>query len=259
MRKSIIIGACSVLLLSSCGSTAGEGAFNGAMLGGWFGSAIGGIIGGHYGHDVGTVVGMATGAVIGAQNGAEEEERRIEAYEEARRERAERRRERIARHRGQRHREHIDRDTQENYDSGFDSTNSGDDRIEFESSVAESSSTVFELKNVRFTDANGDGILQRSEVGKVSFEIKNITSQMQYDVIPAVVECTGNSHILVSPSAHIENILPGQTLRYTAMVVADGSLKDGNVSFEVSVSLDGRMQGEPLAIEVVTSKTKIQK
>ena len=254
MRKSIIIGACSVLLLSSCGSTAGEGAFNGAMLGGWFGSAIGGIIGGHYGHDVGTVVGMATGAVIGAQNGAEEEQKRIEAYEEARRERAQR-------HRGHRHRGRgrIEREVDENYDSGFDSTNSGDDRIEFESSVAESSSTVFELKNVRFTDANGDGVLQRSEVGKVSFEIKNITSQMQYDVIPAVVECTGNSHILVSPSAHIENILPGQTLRYTAMVVADGSLKDGNVSFEVSVSLDGRMQGEPLAIEVVTSKTKIQK
>ena len=259
MRKSIIIGACSVLLLSSCGSTAESGAFNGAMLGGWFGSAIGGIIGGHYGHDVGTVVGMATGAVIGAQNGAEEEERRIEAYEEARRERAERRRERIARHRGQRHREHIDRDTQENYDSGFDSTNSGDDRIEFESSVAESSSTVFELKNVRFTDANGDGILQRSEVGKVSFEIKNVTSQMQYDVIPAVVECTGNSHILISPSAHIENILPGQTLRYTAMVVADGSLKDGKATFEITVSLNGRVQGEELSIEIPTSKTKFQK
>lgn len=253
MRKSIIIGACSsVLLLSSCGSTAGEGAFNGAMLGVWFGSAIGGIIGGHYGHDVGTVVGMATGAVIGAENGAQEEERRIEAYEEARRER-------IARHRGQRHREYAKSETEEDYDSGFDSTNSGDDRIEFESSVAESSSTVFELKNVRFTDANGDGILQRSEVGKVSFEIKNVTSQMQYDVIPAVVECTGNSHVLISPSAHIENILPGQTLRYTAMVVADGSLKDGNVSFEVSVSLDGRTQGEPLSIQVATSKIKFEK
>ena len=129
---------------------------------------------------------MATGAVIGAQNGAEEEQKRIEAYEEARRERAQR-------HRGHRHRGRgrIEREVDENYDSGFDSTNSGDDRIEFESSVAESSSTVFELKNVRFTDANGDGVLQRSEVGKVSFEIKNVTSQMQYDVIPAVVEPYG--------------------------------------------------------------------
>ena len=255
MRKSIIIGACSVLLLSSCGSTAGEGAFNGAMLGGWFGSAIGGIVGGHFGHDVGTVVGMATGAVIGAENGAQEEQKRIERYEEMR--------ERRAAHRGHRHRGRgrIERENTDNedYDSGFDSTNSGDDCIELESSVAESNSTVFELKNVRFTDANGDGVLQRSEVGKISFEIKNITSQMQYDVIPAVVECTGNSHILISPSAHIENILPGQTLRYTAMVVADGSLKDGKASFEVSVSLDGRMQGEGLSIEVATSKTKVQK
>lgn len=256
MKKTIIIGACGMLMLTSCGSTAGEGAFNGAMLGGWFGSAIGGIIGGHYGHDVGTVVGMATGAVIGAQNGAAEEERRIEAYEEARQERAERRRERMERRheRMERSREYND-----NYDSGFDSTNSGDDRIEFESSVAESCSTVFELTNVRFTDANNDGVLQRSEVGKISFEIKNVTSQVQYDLIPAVVESTGNSHILISPSAQIENIAPGQTLRYTAMVVSDGGLKDGKATFEVSVSLGGRIQGKELSIEVPTSKTKFEK
>ena len=255
MKKTIIIGACGMLMLTSCGSTAGEGAFNGAMLGGWFGSAIGGIIGGHYGHDVGTVVGMATGAVIGAQNGAAEEERRIEAYEEARQERAERRRERM-----ERRRERMERSREYNDDyDGFDSTSSGDDRIECESSVAESSATVFELTNVRFTDANNDGVLQRSEVGKISFEIKNITSQVQYDLIPAVVESTGNSHILVSPSAQIENIAPGQTLRYTAMVVSDGGLKDGKATFEVSVSLAGRIQGKELSIEVPTSKTKFEK
>jgi hypothetical protein len=257
MKKSVIIATCGVLLLTSCGSTAGEGAFNGAMLGGWFGSAIGGIIGGHYGHDVGTVVGMATGAVIGAQNGAEEEERRIEAYEEARRERVQRHR--GHRHRGIERRGNVDRRYDDDYDSGFDSTNSGDDRIEFESSVAESQSTVFELKNLHFTDANNDGILQRSEVGRISFEIKNVTSQIQYDLIPAVVESSGNSHILISPSAHIENIAPGQTLRYTAMVAADGSLKDGKATFEISVSLDGRVQGKELLIEVPTSKTKNQK
>jgi hypothetical protein len=248
MKKSIIIGAFSVLLLSSCGSTAGEGAFNGAMLGGWFGSAIGGIIGGHYGHDVGTVVGMATGAVIGAENGAQEEQKRAERYERIR----ERRHQRGINRRD-------DRDYDRNYDSGFDETNSGDDRIELESSVAESSSTVFELKNVRFTDANGDGVLQRSEVGRISFEIKNVTSQMQYDLIPSVVECSGNSHILISPSAHIENILPWQTLRYTAMVMADDGLKNGKATFEISVALNDRVQGEVLKLEVATSKVKNQK
>ena len=248
MKKSIIIGAFSVLLLSSCGSTAGEGAFNGAMLGGWFGSAIGGIIGGHYGHDVGTVVGMATGAVIGAENGAQEEQKRAERYERIR----ERRHQRGINRRD-------DRDYDRNYDSGFDETNSGDDRIELESSVAESSSTVFELKNVRFTDANGDGVLQRSEVGRISFEIKNVTSQMQYDLIPSVVECSGNSHILISPSAHIENILPWQTLRYTAMVMADDGLKNGKATFEISVALNDRVQGEVLKLEVTTSKVKNQK
>ena len=248
MKKSIIIGAFSVLLLSSCGSTAGEGAFNGAMLGGWFGSAIGGIIGGHYGHDVGTVVGMATGAVIGAENGAQEEQKRAERYERIR----ERRHQRGINRRD-------DRDYDRNYDSGFDETNSGDDRIELESSVAESSSTVFELKNVRFTDTNGDGVLQRSEVGRISFEIKNVTSQMQYDLIPSVVECSGNSHILISPSAHIENILPWQTLRYTAMVMADDGLKNGKATFEISVALNDRVQGEVLTLEVATSKVKALK
>ena len=49
---------------------------------------------------------------------------------------------------------------------------------------------------------------------------------------------------------------------YKGLLVAitlDGSLKDGKASFEVSVSLDGRMQGEGLSIEVATSKTKVQK
>lgn len=239
MKKVVIIGACSVLMLSSCGSTADRGAMNGAMFGGWFGSAIGGIFGGHYGHDVGTVVGMATGAVIGAANGARVEARDAERLEE--------------------YRERMRQRGNERYgddDSGFDSTNSGNDVIEFESSVADSNSTVFELKNIRFTDANNDGVLQRSEVGKISFEIKNITSQVQYDLIPSIVEASGNSHIRISPSARIENIAPGQTLRYTAMVVADGGLKDGNARFEASVSLDGRVQGREMVVEVATSKMK---
>lgn len=242
MKKTIVIGACGMLMLTSCGSTAGSGALNGAMFGGWFGSAIGGIFGGHYGHDVGTVVGMATGAAIGAANGARIETRdaeRLEEYHERMRRRGV---------------ERYGRD--DDYDSGFDSTNSGNDVIEFESSVADSNSKVFELKNIRFSDSNNDGVLQRSEVGKISFEIKNVSSQVQYDLIPSVVEASGNSHIRISPSARIENIAPGQTLRYTAMVLSDGNLKDGKARFEASVSLDGRVLGSEVSIEVRTSKMK---
>lgn len=241
MKKSVIIGACGILMLTSCGSSAGSGAMNGAMLGGWFGSAIGGIFGGHYGHDVGTVIGMATGAAIGAANGARAEARdveRLEEYHERMRERG-----------------------NERYgydDSGFDATNSGDDRIDFESSITDTNSTVFQLKNIRFTDANGDGILQRSEIGKVSFEIKNVTSQMQYDLAPSIAEASGNKHILISPNARIENIAPGQTLRYTAMVKADDGLKDGQISFEASVALNGKTQGKELTIGVSTSKLRNQ-
>jgi hypothetical protein len=43
------------------------------------------------------------------------------------------------------------------------------------------------------------------------------------------------------------------------MVVADGSLKDGKATFEITVSLNGRVQGDALTLEVATSKTKAQK
>ena len=50
-----------------------------------------------------------------------------------------------------------------------------------------------------------------------------------------VVEADGNRHLYVSPSIHIEKILPGKGIRYTAVVKADNKLKAGTAKICISV------------------------
>ena len=56
-----------------------------------------------------------------------------------------------------------------------------------------------------------------------------------YDVQPTVVETTGNKRIHISGTIHVEKILPGKGIRYTAMVKADKRLKNGCAAFRVYV------------------------
>ena len=71
MKKILILSLGAVILLSGCGTYAGEGAFVGASFGSVIGSAVGGISGGFRGSDIGTLVGMAGGAVVGGAIGAQ--------------------------------------------------------------------------------------------------------------------------------------------------------------------------------------------
>ena len=83
MKKSTIILVGVVLLLSSCNTYTGAGAYTGGMFGSILGSAIGGITGGPRGSDVGAIVGMAGGAAIGAVIGSaadEQEQKERETY-----------------------------------------------------------------------------------------------------------------------------------------------------------------------------------
>ena len=149
--------------------------------------------------------------------------------------------------------------------SGFDASNSGDDRIynfegsdytgnysaskpqetmPMESSVENLASNLkytpnIEIKNARFVDDNKDGKIERGEMSKIIFEIYNRGNQTLYDVVPTVVESTGNRHIIISPNMHVESIQPGKGIRYTALVKADNRLKDGSAKFCISV-----VQGE---------------
>ena len=153
-----------------------------------------------------------------------------------------------------------------------DNTNSGDDRLyDFNSSdytgnySAQPSTTTLpatssvenlteglsytphiEIRNARIVDDNQDNVISRGELCKVIFEVFNTGQVALYDIQPTVVESTGNRHIFISPGMHVERLLPGAGIRYTAMLKADDRLTDGNIRICASV-----VQGEK-AISKVT-------
>ena len=259
MKKIMLFVACSSLLLSSCDTYTGSGAYAGATFGSILGSAIGGLSGGPRGSDMGTIIGMASGAAVGAAIGSQADQKSQQQRESVYRDRS---------HRD--HHSHQDGVYQQSSpvysnDEIFDSTNSGDDRIydfndrdytgsysaqqpvatipsstleELGQNYAYSSS--LEIMNARFVDSNEDNTLNRNETAKVIFEIRNNGAHTLYDVVPTVIETTGNKHIFISPRVHVESIAPGHVIRYTAMVKADNRLKNGTACFCVSVIQGGK-------------------
>ena len=258
MKKVIAYSLVGAIMLSSC-STADSGASNGAFFGSILGSAIGGISGGHRGSDIGTIVGMAGGAIAGAAIGSANEKKEQKKYEEYLRQRNERY-----------SREYQKREISGmNDESGFAPNNGGDDRIEMEpespatASVRNSSDEPYttveaktvtldqlkamtnynvnineriQLRNVSFVDADGNGEIQPEEECKVSFEIMNNSDVEIFDVVPTVIEVSGNKHIHISPGIRVESIKPHQGVRYSATVKADKRLKDGNAVIRVAVA-----------------------
>lgn len=254
MKKVILLMLCSSLVMGSCDTYTGSGAYAGGSIGSILGSAIGGLSGGPRGSDMGTIIGMAGGAVVGAVIGSQADQAQADreaAYQQ----------DRVERRSGS---DYSNTPVTDNSEI-FDSNNGGDDRLyDFKgkdytgdysaqqpttsmptATVEElgarfSYSPTLEIVNARFVDDNEDNCLNRNETCKVIFEILNRGYKPVYDVVPTVVETTGNKHIFISPSIHVEKISPGSGVRYTAMVKADRKLKDGMARFCVSVIHEGK-------------------
>lgn len=254
MKKVILLMLCSSLVMSSCDTYTGSGAYAEGSIGSILGSAIGGLSGGPRGSDMGTIIGMAGGAVVGAFIGSQADQAQADreaAYQQ----------DRVERRSGS---DYSNTPVTDNPEI-FDSNNGGDDRLyDFKgkdytgdysaqqpttsmptATVEElgarfSYSPTLEIVNARFVDNNEDNCLNRNETCKVIFEIVNRGHEPVYDVVPTVVETTGNKHIFISPSIHVEKISPGSGVRYTAMVKADRKLKDGMARFCVSVIHEGK-------------------
>ena len=167
-------------------------------------------------------------------------------------------------------------------DSGFDPTNSGDDVLyDFNGSdytgnytashperVMPSSSfdnidtpanvedkLPLEVRNARFVDDNQDHKLSGDELSKVIFEIYNVSGSTVYDVQPMVVETTGNKRIYVSNSIHVERIVPGKGVRYTAMVKGGKKLKDGTACFRIyAVQGNGNVVSNVSEFNIATAR-----
>lgn len=254
MKKVILLMLCSSLVMGSCDTYTGSGAYAGGSIGSILGSAIGGLSGGPRGSDMGTIIGMAGGAVVGAVIGSQADQAKADreaAYQQ----------DRVERRSGS---DYSNSPVTDNPEI-FDSNNGGDDRLydfkgkdytgdysaqqpttSMPSATVEelgarfSYSPTLEIVNARFVDDNEDNCLNRNETCKVIFEIVNRGHEPVYDVVPTVVETTGNRHIFISPSIHVEKISPGSGVRYTAMVKADRKLKDGMARFCVSVIHEGK-------------------
>lgn len=283
MKKCSVMIMSAALVASSCTTGAGTGAYAGSQLGSVLGSAIGGIAGGPRGSDIGTIFGMAGGAVVGAAVGdaatKQHHQDQDDTYMPS------------SNYNNRPVYEQPYSSNQPSYSSNqqpvddidptqmVDTTNSGDDRIDFD---VNSSSTLpnnnpdtsvsmdagkveqiygakkaaesgkITIKNVRFVETAEHNVLHGGEVGKVKFEMYNETQAPIYNFMPTVVEADGNKRIYISPSVRVENIMPGQGLRYTATVKADKRIKDGEIRLLVSAQRDGKPISYVTVVKVAT-------
>ncbi len=285
MKKGSVIMMGAALLVSSCTTGAGAGAYAGSSLGSVLGSAIGGIVGGPHGSDVGTIFGMAGGAIVGGALG--------DAAEKAQHRSAQQYDDDTYASGNYSNGGNSANYVGDDFDPSqmVDNSNSGDDRIDFGApsssganatmgnvpmanapmSNAPSSQSVdasrveqiygnaksdgkLTIRNVRFADSNGDGMLSGDEIGRVSFEIYNETDAPIYNFDPSVVEAEANKRIYISPSVRVENIMPGQGLRYTATVKADRRIKDGEIRLLVSAQKEGKPISYVTVVKVATQR-----
>ena len=283
MKKYSVMIMSAALVASSCTTGAGTGAYAGSQLGSVLGSAIGGIAGGPRGSDIGTIFGMAGGAVVGAAVGDAATKQHHRGQDDTYMPSSNNNNKPVY--------EQPYSNNQPSYSSNqqsvddidptqmVDTTNSGDDRIDFD---VNSSSTLpnnnpdtsvsmdagkveqiygatkaaesgkITIKNVRFVETAEHNVLHGGEVGKVMFEMYNETQAPIYNFMPTVVEADGNKRIYISPSVRVENIMPGQGLRYTATVKADKRIKDGEIRLLVSAQRDGKPISYVTVVKVAT-------
>lgn len=250
------------MFMSSCGSYEASGAYTGSMFGNMLGSAIGGIAGGWRGHEIGSLIGTVGGAAAGAAIGAAADKSQERKYEARR---AEQQRQTHAQARVQvQERAQYDGYGQEQYadESGFDPEGRGDDRITIMPEGGSNNGNAYGghlgrgytngpalvIRHAGVFEKERDGVLTRGEKCEVVFEIMNNSDNPVYDVYPLVEETTGNKHIHISPNLRVESIAPHKAIRYTAILLADNKLRDGQIEVKVGVA-----QGNT----VLTSQTRL--
>ena len=209
MKKQLTVFLLSVLLLSGCasGRMGNPGAIvAGASIGGSLGGSIGGLFGdnnrgwrgGYRGSAIGNIVGTIAGAAIGsALTAPRQEPIEDDAYvPEVREVRVQK----------------------------------------YKKQPVQQPVSQLKLRRIRFIDDNRSHVIDAGENSKIIFEIMNEDRKPVYNVVP-VVETVGKvKHIGISPSVMVEEILPGEGIRYTASIHAGNRLKDGEVTFRVAVA-----------------------
>ncbi|MDE6163233.1 MAG: glycine zipper family protein [Bacteroides sp.] len=216
MKKRLTVILLSALILSGCasGRMGNPGAIMaGASIGGSLGSSIGGLIGdnnrgwrgGYRGSAIGNIVGTIAGAAIGgALTAPKHEPIEDDAYVPEVRE------VRVQKYKKQ-------------------------------PQQVQRPLTQLKLRKIRFIDDNRSHVIDAGENSKIIFEIMNEGRNPVYNVVPVVETVEKVKHLGISPSVMIEEILPGEGIRYTASIHAGEKLKDGEVTFRVAVADENGM------------------
>lgn len=208
--KRIVIALLGVSLLAGgCGTTqpARTGAIvGGAAIGSNVGGAIGGLVGdsrhgwrGSYrGSAIGSIIGTLAGAAIGGALTSPKSR---------------------------------DTDTPQGYPEGRPV-----EQGYAESYASSSALSALRIHRLRFIDDGRNHVLNGGENSKIIFEIMNEGSETAYNVIPSVTEISGMKQIHISPSILVEQILPGNGVKYTATVSVGKRVKNGTATFRIAVT-----------------------
>lgn len=237
MKKSVIMVAAALLLCScaSSGRLSGDpyATIAGADIGGNVGGAIGGILGsgsdswdgGFKGSAIGTIIGTVAGAVIGnaitTPHNNTDQNAEEGTYQE------------------QQAPQRVSRQNRNQNDNG-----------QYEALPSD-----LKVRNVRLIDTNKNHILEPDEHCIVIFEVMNTSSAMVYNVVPSLTVHNNMKHIYISPSVMVEQIKPGEGVRYTAKLYADKKLKDGELILRAAVTYQGNNTGDWIDFTLPTHST----
>ncbi len=207
MRKILFIIVGSSIILSSCSSYTASGAMVGGQFGHVIGSAVGGISGGWRGHHMGSLIGTVGGAVAGAAIGA--------AVEQSTK---------------------VQNEERYGQNEAYENRRLGRNERRLGQNDCSKSESPLVLRHAAIYDSDHNSVLTRGEECTVVFEIMNTTASTIYDVYPIVEDITGNRHVQISPTLRVESIAPNRGIRYTATILADKKLKDGEILVRVGVA-----------------------
>ena len=227
MKKEVSVVLLSALLLSGCasGRMGHPGAIMaGASIGGSLGGSIGGLIGdnhngwrgGYRGSAIGNIVGTLAGAAIGhALSQPRQQEMEEGAYVP---------------------------EVRDVYDER--DVRQGQGKKQKRQPQVLPAFARLKLDRIRFIDDNRSHEIDAGENSKIIFEIMNEGREPVYNVVPVVKTVGKAKHVHVSPSVMVEEILPGEGIRYTASVYAGERLKEGEVTFCVAVADENGIIGD---------------
>lgn len=204
-KKNLAMLSAAALLWSSCstvqmGTADPDAVFVGAAIGGQVGNALGGAIGdsnhGWHGAYRGSAIGTIVGTLAGAAIGGAISSSRQREAQAA-------------------HTATPRSEVEHGWNAAID---------------------ALRICRVRFIDDSRDHALSPEESSKVIFEIMNEDDHTARNVVPVVSETTGIKHVYISSSVMVEQIAPGEGVKYTATVSTSKRLKKGQLNLRIAIA-----------------------